>query len=193
MNLTGPVHGLCRPGRGAGAGGCCAPAFAIGSMSVEGDSRTTTRSRCAPMWRQAGGQFLHRRPAQVREALRAGALGAPRRCGSSPTVADAGRARAVALWGPSGSGWSTASARCSRPMWTTWTRTTCRACRPGQSVEVLDMYGRLRPSWPATRPGRAGADPRGGWRATLDSGAAIELGSGSIDEVLARTRRLWPR
>jgi len=30
---------------------------------------------------------------------------------------------------------------------------------------------------------------RGGWRTHLDSGAVIELGHGSVDEVLARTTR----
>src|SRR5450830_1747353 len=61
----------------------------------------------------------------------------------------------------------------------------------GQSVEVLDMYGRLRPILQQVELDLAELEltPRGGWRATLDSGATIELGSGSVNEVLARTRR----
>lgn len=61
----------------------------------------------------------------------------------------------------------------------------------GRSVEVLDMYGRLRPILAQVELELAELElsPRGGWRATLDSGAVLELGSGSVDEVLARTRR----
>ena len=61
----------------------------------------------------------------------------------------------------------------------------------GQSLEVLDMYGRLRPVLAPLDMQMQELDlnNRGGWRVTLDSGATIELGSGSVDDVLARTRR----
>jgi len=61
----------------------------------------------------------------------------------------------------------------------------------GQSVEVLDMYGRLRPLFKQLDLDLAELELtlRGGWRAKLESGAEIELGNGSIEQVMARTRR----
>jgi len=61
----------------------------------------------------------------------------------------------------------------------------------GQSLEVLDMYGRLRPVLAPLELEMQELDlnSRGGWRVILDSGATLELGSGTVDEVLARTRR----
>jgi cell division protein FtsQ len=60
-----------------------------------------------------------------------------------------------------------------------------------RSVEVLDMYGRLRPvlSQVDLVLDELELNTRGSWRALTDSGATIELGSGSVEEVLARTRR----
>ncbi|MDF1484674.1 cell division protein FtsQ/DivIB [Ramlibacter sp. H39-3-26] len=61
----------------------------------------------------------------------------------------------------------------------------------GQSAEVLQMFHTLAPAFAPL-----GLDvedlslsPRGSWRARLDGGAAIELGSGAPAEVLARVRR----
>lgn len=61
----------------------------------------------------------------------------------------------------------------------------------GHSLEVLQMYHRLAP---ALQPLGSGIDAleltgRGGWRATLDSGAVVELGGGSPADVLQRARR----
>jgi cell division protein FtsQ len=60
-----------------------------------------------------------------------------------------------------------------------------------RSAEVLAMWRRLGP---ALLPLDAPIDTlrlsaRGSWRAELDNGAAIELGRGSDDEVLARAER----
>jgi cell division protein FtsQ len=60
----------------------------------------------------------------------------------------------------------------------------------GTSAHMLTMIGRLQPEF-------AGMDAhidtldlsgRGSWRVELDSGAEVELGRGSDDEVVARTR-----
>lgn len=61
----------------------------------------------------------------------------------------------------------------------------------GSAAEMLAMAQRLQP----LLAGRGLAlqnlqlSQRGSWRATLDSGAEVELGRGSEDEVLARTER----
>ncbi len=61
----------------------------------------------------------------------------------------------------------------------------------GQSGGVLAMYQTLDPEF---APLDVSIDTlhmsaRGGWSLTLDSGAEIELGAGTTDEVIARTRR----
>ncbi len=60
----------------------------------------------------------------------------------------------------------------------------------GRAAEMLALFGRLQPVF-----GDAGMvvqslhlSGRGSWRADLDSGATVELGRGSADEVIARTR-----
>ena len=61
----------------------------------------------------------------------------------------------------------------------------------GRSLEVLQMHRLLEPVFEPL-----GVDleeleltSRWGWRATLDSGAVVELGGGSPDEVVQRTQR----
>ena len=61
----------------------------------------------------------------------------------------------------------------------------------GSSMQVLDMYRRLRPVF-----AKMDADitalrlsGRGSWKVDLDDGAAIELGRGTQDEVVDRTQR----
>jgi cell division protein FtsQ len=61
----------------------------------------------------------------------------------------------------------------------------------GQSALVLAMYRAVQPAF---APIDAGVDQleltaRGGWRAQLDSGAMIELGRGTPDEVVQRVQR----
>jgi cell division protein FtsQ len=61
----------------------------------------------------------------------------------------------------------------------------------GQSAQVLAMHRTLQP---LVEPLDLALDqleltPRGGWRAQLDTGTALELGSGSTDELVARTER----
>jgi cell division protein FtsQ len=61
----------------------------------------------------------------------------------------------------------------------------------GQAAEVLAMYRVLAPVFAAMDlPLDTLELTRGGsWRARLDSGASIELGRGSVDEVSARVQR----
>jgi len=61
----------------------------------------------------------------------------------------------------------------------------------GSSVHMLAMLNRLRPLFERldARIESMALSGRGSWRLELDSGAAIELGRGSDDEVLARTDR----
>jgi cell division protein FtsQ len=62
---------------------------------------------------------------------------------------------------------------------------------PGQAPQVLAMYARLRSLFAELDLGveSVSLSGRGGWTVQLDTGAAIELGRGSDDEVLARTNR----
>ena len=61
----------------------------------------------------------------------------------------------------------------------------------GQSAQVLAMLHTLAPQLAPLELTLAQLEltPRGGWRAQLDNGTALELGSGSTDELLARLDR----
>lgn len=61
----------------------------------------------------------------------------------------------------------------------------------GQAPQVLEMYRALQPLFAAIdlELEHLALSGRGGWSARLDSGAEIELGRGSDDDVLARTNR----
>ncbi|MBT9505327.1 cell division protein FtsQ/DivIB [Rhodoferax sp.] len=61
----------------------------------------------------------------------------------------------------------------------------------GQAAQVLEMYQTLQPEFESVDVSLEQLDltGRGGWRAKLDTGAVIELGGGSVPEVLARTQR----
>ncbi|MFC5498656.1 cell division protein FtsQ/DivIB [Caenimonas terrae] len=61
----------------------------------------------------------------------------------------------------------------------------------GQSLQVLQMYEALRPLFDPLDLSieRIALSAHGSWTAELDSGARIELGRGSQQEVLERTRR----
>ncbi|MGA0571766.1 cell division protein FtsQ/DivIB [Variovorax sp. VNK109] len=59
----------------------------------------------------------------------------------------------------------------------------------GQSAEVLTMYLALKPLFDPLDLGieELMLSGRGGWRVELDTGAEVELGRGSVQEVQART------
>jgi len=61
----------------------------------------------------------------------------------------------------------------------------------GTSAHVLTLHGRLAPVFAAmgARLDTLELSARGSWRAELDSGAEIQLGRGSDDEVLERAQR----
>jgi cell division protein FtsQ len=60
----------------------------------------------------------------------------------------------------------------------------------GSSARMLKMIGRLQPEFAPmeARIERLELSGRGSWRAELDTGAKVEIGRGSDDEVIARTR-----
>ena len=60
----------------------------------------------------------------------------------------------------------------------------------GSSARMLSMVQRLQPEFAAmeARVDTLELSGRGSWRAELDTGAEVELGRGSEDEVIARTR-----
>lgn len=61
----------------------------------------------------------------------------------------------------------------------------------GQSVPVLAMRQTLQPMFAAMDLDIVQLEltPRGGWRARLDTGTALELGSGDTEELVARAKR----
>ena len=61
----------------------------------------------------------------------------------------------------------------------------------GSAAQMLALYQRLQPVLALLDMdiSRLHLSGRGSWRAELDSGAAIELGRGSADEIVARTER----
>lgn len=61
----------------------------------------------------------------------------------------------------------------------------------GQSALVFKMYGLLKPVLEPLNmvPAELVLSNRGGWRMTTHSGAALELGGGTPEEVLQRTQR----
>ena len=60
-----------------------------------------------------------------------------------------------------------------------------------QAAQVLASYQMLQPLFEALdlTLEQVELSPRGGWRVRLDTGAVIELGTGQMPEVLARTQR----
>jgi cell division protein FtsQ len=61
----------------------------------------------------------------------------------------------------------------------------------GSAAQVLGLYRRLQPAFESMEMviERLSLSHRGSWRAELDSGAIVELGRGSDDEVVARSER----
>jgi len=61
----------------------------------------------------------------------------------------------------------------------------------GQAATVWEMYQSLQPAYAAMDMVLEQLDltGRGGWRAGFDTGAEIELGRGSVNEVFARSQR----
>lgn len=61
----------------------------------------------------------------------------------------------------------------------------------GQAPQVLAMYQTLQPQFDSMNMAleQIELSGRGGWRARFDAGAVVELGAGSVDDVLARTQR----
>lgn len=62
---------------------------------------------------------------------------------------------------------------------------------PGESVQVLEMYRAVQPLFEPVDLSveQLALSGHGSWNVQLDTGAVIELGRGSVDEVVQRTRR----
>ena len=176
------------------------PFFAIRAITVDGDiarnSVSTIRANAAP---QLAGNFLTIDLAAVRRAfesvpwVRQAVVQRvwPNRLRVRLRGASAGRdlGRATAATTSS----STASAKSSRPTSATSRTTTCRRSRAPTAARRT-CWRCSAGSRPALAPLGARVDTlalsgRGSWQATLDSGAVVELGRGSDDEVLARAAR----
>ncbi len=174
------------------------PAFAIGAITVQGDvahtNAVTLRANVAP---RLAGNFFTVSLSATREAFE-----------SVPWVREAvvrrefpNRLRvvlrehqAVAFWGADG------DARMVNNFGEVFEAnsgdvepdTLPRLSGPeGQSAQVLLMYQAIKPLF---EPLDLGIDefalsPHGSWSAGLDSGARIELGRGTEQEVVERTRR----
>jgi cell division protein FtsQ len=59
----------------------------------------------------------------------------------------------------------------------------------GSAAQMLALYARIAPMFAPDRVVDLGLSGRGSWRLELDSGASVELGRGSDDEIAARTER----
>ena len=61
----------------------------------------------------------------------------------------------------------------------------------GSAARMLSLYQRVQPAFARLELNveRLHLSGRGSWRAELDSGATVELGRGSEDEIVARTER----
>ena len=61
----------------------------------------------------------------------------------------------------------------------------------GQSVEVLTMFRTLKPLYATLdlQLDQVELTGRGSWRASLDNGAEIEMGRGSVEDVSTRVQR----
>jgi cell division protein FtsQ len=61
----------------------------------------------------------------------------------------------------------------------------------GTAAQMLALYRRLQPVFAQLEQGiaRMQLSGRGSWRAELDSGATVEIGRGSEDELVARSER----
>jgi cell division protein FtsQ len=61
----------------------------------------------------------------------------------------------------------------------------------GSAARMLALYRRVQPAFARLELGveRLHLSGRGSWRVELDSGASVELGRGSEDEIVARTER----
>ena len=178
------------------------PLFAIRASR---STATSTHNSAVDAARQrgaaAGRQLLHGRPGAVRAAPSSRCPGCARRwCGRvcpNRLRVQLEEHRPVALWGggePAATSWSTASARCSRPTSATSRTTTCRRSTGPTAAPPRCWRCTARSSRCSRRCGAASTR----WRcraaapgsATLDTGAVVELGRGSDDEVVARTAAL---
>ena len=204
MNATAAAlaHRRRDPGRGDGGDVARAPAVLRDPLDQRRRRRRPQQRLDDPRQRRAQARR------QLRHAWTCARCGAPssrcrgcawRSCAASGRIACASSSRSIGrsrIWGseraaPRSS--STASARCSRPTSATSRTTTCRRS-PGPTAARRTCWRCSAASRPALAPLGARVEAlalsgRGSWQATLDTGAVVELGRGSDDDVLARAAR----
>lgn len=180
------------------------PMFAIRGITVDGDvarnSVSTIRANAAP---RLAGNFLTLDLGAVRGAFEAVPWvrhAVVRRVWPNRLRVRLEEHRAVALWSDDDSGTATASERLVNSHGEVFEANVgdveddalpTLGGPDGSSAHVLAMSARLGPVFAPldARVEQLALSRRGSWEATLDSGADVELGRGSDDEVIARAAR----
>ncbi|MEP6792623.1 MAG: cell division protein FtsQ/DivIB [Ramlibacter sp.] len=174
------------------------PVFAVGGITVQGDtvhnSAVTLRANVAP---QLAGNFFTVDLAQTRDAFQAVPWvrrAIVRREFPNRLRVSLQEHKAVAFWGADG------ESRLVNSFGEVFEANTGdveqddlpRLAGPdGESAQVLAMYRAIKPLFEPLdlAPDKLALSGRGSWSTELDTGAAIELGRGGVDEVVARTQR----
>jgi cell division protein FtsQ len=175
------------------------PLFAIRSITIDGDttrnSVSTIRANAAP---NLAGNFLTMDLANVRRAFESVPwvrLAVVRRVWPNRLRVQLQEHRAVAIWGGESAG-----DRLVNSFGEVFEANLgdveddelpTLAGPEGSSARALAMLGRVETTLAplGARVEQLALSGRGSWQATLDSGAVVELGRGSDDEVIARADR----
>jgi len=174
------------------------PAFAIGGISVAGDvthnNAVTLRANVTP---RLGGTFFTLNLAQARAAFESVPWvrqAIVRRAFPNRLNVALQEHQAVAYWGTEG---DTLMVNSFGEVFEANSGEVEQDNLPrlagpeGQAAAVWAMYQSLQPAYAAMDMAMEQLEltGRGGWRAVFDSGAEIELGRGSANDVLARSQR----
>ncbi len=175
------------------------PLFAIRAISVDGDtarnSVSTIRANAAP---RLAGNFLTMDLASVRRAFESVPwvrLAVVRRVWPNRLRVQLQEHRAVAIWG--GESGNDKLVNSYGEVFEANVGDVEDDALPtlsgpdGSSAHALTMLGRIETALAplGARVEELALSGRGSWQATLDSGAVVELGRGSDDEVIARAAR----
>ncbi len=174
------------------------PLFALGGITVQGDvthnSAVTLRANVAP---RLAGNFFTVSLARTREAFEAVPWvrrAEVRREFPNRLKVTLQEHRAVALWGPEGESRlvnSFGEVFEANPGDVEQDDLPRLAGPEGESAQVLAMYRAIAPLFEPLElaPARLQLTGRGSWQLELDTGAVVELGRGTVDEVAARAQR----
>lgn len=174
------------------------PLFALGGITVQGDvthnSAVTLRANVAP---RLAGNFFTVSLARTREAFEAVPWvrrAEVRREFPNRLKVTLQEHKAVALWGPEGESRlvnSFGEVFEANPGDVEQDDLPRLAGPEGESSQVLAMYRAIAPLFEPLElaPARLQLTGRGSWQLELDTGAVVELGRGTVDEVAARAQR----